>query len=425
MTGRQARRWFTAIPITARFYIMFAILLLAVAAVAFGVLRATQRQADASVDLARVAAVQRSLDRALTLAHQYRRAGAHDGIAGQRRLTEPRERLARAARSHLGGARDAGSRGDYRQSSPARRALFQRNGKLPARWWRRRQRQRLGFRRPRTAARGTGNRVARGDGASARSPAARRNTRAGRGRQGRPGAHLVVRRRAAGGRPGGVHAVGDRALHPAIDSCRGRGRAGAGRGRHGQPLRAAWLGRGQRAGAHDQSAGRYHAGHAHAAAFRGEPQQLQQPAGRSAGNGGLGDGGGSGDRPGDEHHLRRASDGIAAGGFIASAPGTRLRASQDRLAQLSGGFALQLHRGAPRLPAALPGRRGAQCLPQVVRAYGRLVVGGLRAGELHGTCARRVARGGREGQAAESRADCAAHGTRRARRQSHWHVARL
>src|SRR5688572_22475908 len=67
MTGRQARRWFTAIPITGRFYIMFAILLLSVAGVVFGVLRATQRQADASLDLARVAAVQRSLDRALTL----------------------------------------------------------------------------------------------------------------------------------------------------------------------------------------------------------------------------------------------------------------------------------------------------------------------------------------------------------------------
>jgi diguanylate cyclase (GGDEF)-like protein len=46
---------------------MFGILLLAVVGVLFGALRATRLQSDASTDLAHVAAVQRSLDRALTL----------------------------------------------------------------------------------------------------------------------------------------------------------------------------------------------------------------------------------------------------------------------------------------------------------------------------------------------------------------------
>lgn len=67
MTGRHPRRWFAAIPITGRFYIMFAILLLAVAGIVFGALRAVHAQSEAGTDLARVAAVQRSLDRALTL----------------------------------------------------------------------------------------------------------------------------------------------------------------------------------------------------------------------------------------------------------------------------------------------------------------------------------------------------------------------
>jgi diguanylate cyclase (GGDEF)-like protein len=67
MTGRNTRRWFAAIPITGRFYIMFAILLLAEAGIVFGALRATQQQSDASMELARVAAVQRSLDRTLGL----------------------------------------------------------------------------------------------------------------------------------------------------------------------------------------------------------------------------------------------------------------------------------------------------------------------------------------------------------------------
>jgi diguanylate cyclase (GGDEF)-like protein len=54
-------------PITGRFYIMFGVLLLAVGGIVFGALRATQLQSDAGSDLARVAAVQRALDRALTL----------------------------------------------------------------------------------------------------------------------------------------------------------------------------------------------------------------------------------------------------------------------------------------------------------------------------------------------------------------------
>jgi predicted benzoate:H+ symporter BenE len=66
MHARGSRRWFAAIPITGRFYILFGILLLSVAGVLFGALRATQLQSSASNDLARVAAVQRSLDRALT-----------------------------------------------------------------------------------------------------------------------------------------------------------------------------------------------------------------------------------------------------------------------------------------------------------------------------------------------------------------------
>ena len=67
MTHRNGRRWFAAIPITGRFYIMFAILLLCMSGIVFGALRATQMQSEAGADLARVAAVQRSLDRALTI----------------------------------------------------------------------------------------------------------------------------------------------------------------------------------------------------------------------------------------------------------------------------------------------------------------------------------------------------------------------
>src|SRR6185503_9848272 len=74
MTGRHTRRWFAAIPITGRFYIMFGILLLCEGGILFGALRAMEMQSEASTDLAHVAAVQRSLDRALTL---------HTGIAGE------------------------------------------------------------------------------------------------------------------------------------------------------------------------------------------------------------------------------------------------------------------------------------------------------------------------------------------------------
>jgi hypothetical protein len=44
MTCRHTRRWFAAIPITGRFYIMFAILLMAEAGVVLGALRVTQLQ---------------------------------------------------------------------------------------------------------------------------------------------------------------------------------------------------------------------------------------------------------------------------------------------------------------------------------------------------------------------------------------------
>lgn len=67
MHARGPRRWLAAIPLTGRFYILFGILLLSVAGVLFGALRATQLQSSASTDLAHVAAVQRSLDRALTI----------------------------------------------------------------------------------------------------------------------------------------------------------------------------------------------------------------------------------------------------------------------------------------------------------------------------------------------------------------------
>ena len=67
MTGRHTRRWFASIPITGRFYIMLAILVLAEVGLVTGCLHAMNLQTEASADLARVAAVQRSLDRALTL----------------------------------------------------------------------------------------------------------------------------------------------------------------------------------------------------------------------------------------------------------------------------------------------------------------------------------------------------------------------
>jgi diguanylate cyclase (GGDEF)-like protein len=81
MTGRNSRRWFAGIPITGRFYIMFAILLLAEAGIVFGALRAMQLQSNASMDLARVAAVQRSLDRALSIQSSITIALQSPGIA--------------------------------------------------------------------------------------------------------------------------------------------------------------------------------------------------------------------------------------------------------------------------------------------------------------------------------------------------------
>jgi len=61
---------------------MFGVLLLAVGGVVFGALRATQLQSDAGSDLARVAAVQRALDRALTLHTTVAMATPVGGSAG-------------------------------------------------------------------------------------------------------------------------------------------------------------------------------------------------------------------------------------------------------------------------------------------------------------------------------------------------------
>ena len=67
MITRGSRWWLAAIPLTGRFYILFALVLLSVAGVLVGSIQATRLQAAASADLAHVAAVQRSLDRALTM----------------------------------------------------------------------------------------------------------------------------------------------------------------------------------------------------------------------------------------------------------------------------------------------------------------------------------------------------------------------
>ncbi len=75
---------------------MFGVLLLAVGGVLFGALRATQAQADASNDLARAAALQRSLDRALTLHTGLGAdlaAGASGGASPQSLLTALRSQL--------------------------------------------------------------------------------------------------------------------------------------------------------------------------------------------------------------------------------------------------------------------------------------------------------------------------------------------
>ena len=68
MTGRHTRRWFAAIPITGRFYIMFGDpAAVPRAACCSARCAPCELQSEASTDLARVAAVQRSLDRALTI----------------------------------------------------------------------------------------------------------------------------------------------------------------------------------------------------------------------------------------------------------------------------------------------------------------------------------------------------------------------
>ncbi|HEV7606333.1 MAG TPA: diguanylate cyclase [Steroidobacteraceae bacterium] len=97
MTGRNTRRWFASIPIIGRFYIMFGILLLCGGGVLFGALRAMELQSEASADLARVAAVQRSLDRALTIltssAAESQSAGAVPGTGQQTVLNALRAQL--------------------------------------------------------------------------------------------------------------------------------------------------------------------------------------------------------------------------------------------------------------------------------------------------------------------------------------------
>src|SRR3982751_6015686 len=62
VTSRTTRRWLNAIPITGRFHIMLAILLLAEAGIVIGCLHVAHQQSESSTELARVAAVQRSLD---------------------------------------------------------------------------------------------------------------------------------------------------------------------------------------------------------------------------------------------------------------------------------------------------------------------------------------------------------------------------
>ena len=148
MQGRNSRRWFTAIPMTGRFHIMFVILLLSEVAIVVGACAQCS-----STDEARHgpgAGCRRAA---------FARSRAHDA-AGQRRavarpavpalLAESAERAARAARTHLGVARDAGSRLDHRHAAPAGRAIPRERRGLPARGRRRRQ-QRMGICRSRAA----------------------------------------------------------------------------------------------------------------------------------------------------------------------------------------------------------------------------------------------------------------------------------
>jgi diguanylate cyclase (GGDEF)-like protein len=95
MQGRQTRRWYNAIPVTGRFHIMLVILLVSEAIIVGGCLRAMDQHTEAGVELAQVAAVQRALDRALTLhssgASQLQMAGSSGAAAD----------FPRALRAHL------------------------------------------------------------------------------------------------------------------------------------------------------------------------------------------------------------------------------------------------------------------------------------------------------------------------------------
>jgi diguanylate cyclase (GGDEF)-like protein len=97
MTGRYTRRWFASIPIVGRFYIMFAVLLLCEGGVLFARLRAVELQTASSRDLAHVASVQRSLDRALTIhasvGKELESSGAVPGEAQQTLLNALRAQL--------------------------------------------------------------------------------------------------------------------------------------------------------------------------------------------------------------------------------------------------------------------------------------------------------------------------------------------
>ncbi len=98
-----------------------------------GALRAMQLQSEASTDLARVAAVQRSLDRALTLHTKHRRGTA---VARPTRRARRLANLLNALRAQLELTwalhGDAGSRRDHRHSAAARRAIFRKRRSEPA-----------------------------------------------------------------------------------------------------------------------------------------------------------------------------------------------------------------------------------------------------------------------------------------------------
>ena len=76
-------------------------------------------------------------------------------------------------------------------------------------------------------------------------------------------------------------------------------------------------------------------------------------------------------------------------------------------ARVPGAVPLFLCGRATRAARRVRVQRGAQRLPQAPRPGGRRLLGGVRAGELHGARARRGARDGRRGRAAQHRRDCA------------------